>query len=401
MEGRRRRAVILVENLPVPLDRHVWQMALALRDAGWAVSVICPATAAHPERRLMLDGIDIRRHWLPAEGHGFFGLLAEYAVALFQEARLLLGLRVEGPVDVVHVCNPPDLLFLVAAPFRLLGARILYDVHDLVPELFEARFGQRRLIGRMVRAAEWLSARLADRLLVSNDSFRDRILARCPVAPDRVDTCYTIPKTAFLGTPRALEAPVRPRILGYLGIMGEQDGIDHLIDMVAELKGPLGQAQVKALLVGDGPALPAARARAQALGLGPDDIAFHGFLTGEPLRAILQQFDIGIIPDPPNGFNDIIPMNKVFEYSALGIPSVSYPLAETCRLLGDAGTYAEGPTPADLARATLRLLDDPMLHLEKARAALALSRARFRWETEAAKLVAAYEAMVPARGAPQ
>jgi glycosyltransferase involved in cell wall biosynthesis len=396
--SHQRRAVIIVENMPVPADRHVWQMALALRDADWEVIVICPSTADHPEHYLTLEGVEIRRHWLPAEGQGIAGLVREYAVALFQQTRLLAYLRLKGRIDVIHFCNPPDLMFLVALPYRLLGTRLVYDVHDLNPELFESRFGNRSLLLAAVRLAERLSVAVSQRILVSNESFRERILSRTRARPEQVETCYTIPQTGFLGPPKVLDAPRQPIVLGYIGIMGFQDGLDHLVDAVADLKRTLGQSHVRALVVGDGPALPMARARAEGLGLTLEDIEFTGFQTGAALRALAQQFDIGIIPDPPSLFNDIIPMNKVFEYSALGIPSVSYRLQETQRLLGDAGTYAEGDTPNDLARALLRLVSSPDLHFEKSKASLDLARQRFCWDREAGKLLATYEALAPRHG---
>ena len=115
--------VIIVENLPVPFDRRVWQEAQALRDAGWTVSVICPISEQYSERYEMLDGIAVYRHPLPFEAHSRFAFLFEYVNALFHEGRLLLKVALTRGFDVIQVCNPPDVLFLNALPYKLFGKR--------------------------------------------------------------------------------------------------------------------------------------------------------------------------------------------------------------------------------------------------------------------------------------
>ena len=127
---------LVVENLPVPLDGRVWQEAKTLRDAGWKVHVICPATPQFPLLYEVLDGIHIHRHPLPLEGEGLGGFLLEYGAAIFHEIRLLAKIWRRERIDVIQVCNPPDILFLSVLPFKLMGARMVYDLHDLCPELF-------------------------------------------------------------------------------------------------------------------------------------------------------------------------------------------------------------------------------------------------------------------------
>ena len=130
--------VIVVENLPVPFDRRVWQEAQALRDAGWRVSVICPKNKKYPLEFEVIDGISIYRHALPLEARGKLGFVVEYLSALFHECRLLAKIAAGPGFDVVQVCNPPDLLFLNALPYKLFGKRLVFDHHDLCPELLEA-----------------------------------------------------------------------------------------------------------------------------------------------------------------------------------------------------------------------------------------------------------------------
>src|ERR1700682_3335917 len=153
---------IIVENLSVPFDRRVWQEAQALRDAGWNVSVICPASIQHPERYELLDEIAIYRHSLPLEARGKLGFLLEYASALFHEARLLLKIALTRGFDVIQVCNPPDLLFLNALPYKLFGKRLVFDHHDLCPELFVAKFSRKGLFYSLLLLGEKGAVKCAD-----------------------------------------------------------------------------------------------------------------------------------------------------------------------------------------------------------------------------------------------
>ncbi|MEW6159197.1 MAG: glycosyltransferase, partial [Verrucomicrobiota bacterium] len=164
--------LIIVENLPVPLDRRVWQESSALRDAGYEVVVVCPQMRGYTLPEEKLEDIQIYRHWISEEAGGFIGFFREYASALWGEWRLAWKAWRRHRFKLIHLCNPPDLLFLVAWPFKLFGVRILYDVHDLWPEMFEAKFGRRGLFYWLVRAAERLTYAAADVVLATNESVR-------------------------------------------------------------------------------------------------------------------------------------------------------------------------------------------------------------------------------------
>ena len=388
--------VIIVENLPVPFDRRVWQEANALKAAGWTVSVICPKSKQHSASFEVIDGIEIFRHTLPMEADRRYGFLAEYGAALFHEMRLLFKVWRRSGFDVIQGCNPPDLIFLVALPFKLLGKKYVFDHHDVCPELFEAKFGRRDFFYRLLCQAEKLTFRCADLVISANETYRGLAISRGGKNPNDVVTVYSVPdrsRMRRIAEDPALRAGAR-LVLGYIGIIGEQDGVDHLVRCVRHLTAEGGHADIRAVVVGDGPALPAVRALAVELGVA-DRITFTGYLRGESLMAAISTFDIGIIPDPVNEYNDKISMNKVFEYSAFGIPSVSYSLTETRRLLGDAGTYAADATPEGLARACEPLIVNDALRRERGTAAKALADAAFDWEREAGKFVEAYARLIP------
>jgi glycosyltransferase involved in cell wall biosynthesis len=390
-----RSCVIVVENLPVPLDRRVWQEANALKDAGWKVSVVCPQTAKYPLTYEVIDGISIYRHPLPLEARNRFGFAAEYAAALFHEARLLLKvLRKEG-FDFIQACNPPDLIFLVAAPFKLLGKRFVFDHHDVTPELFSAKFGRKGPLHAILRVTEWLTFKTADAVISANETFRQIAIERGGKRPDDVVTVYSIPEKSRLKRvkPDARLRNGKHYVIGYVGIIGDQDGLDHLIRTIHLLRTKFQFEDFHAIIVGDGPALPSVKALATELGVA-DFITFTGYLSGEQFLHHLSAFDIGVMPDPVNEYNDKISMNKVFEYSALGIPSVSYPLTETKHLLGDAGIFSRTAEPDGLAEACLELLRDDDLRMRQGARAKQLSDTKFIWERERLKYVGVFDRLM-------
>lgn len=392
---KQKRCVILVENLPVPLDRHVWQQAKVLRDAGWRVSVICPQGGSYPSGYERLEGIDVFRHPLPTEGNSFWGHILEYIGALFHEGRLLLRVAFSGGVDVIHACNPPDFLFVLALPFKLLGVRFVFDQHDLAPELCESLYG-RGMTYRVLLLLERCSFGLADVVLSSNETFRELAVARGRKRREDVFVVHTIPDAALLQrqAPDTTARGGRRLVLGYVGIIGRQDGLDHMMEAVRILRHERGHRDFRVVVIGDGPAYADIVAMARRLGIA-ECVTFRGYLSGDSLVQQLSDFDIGVIPDPRNPFNDKLSMNKVFEYSALGIPIACYSLTETVRQLGDAGVYAPTDDPRGLADALENLMRDDALRARKAAEALAISSEKFDWSREAASLLRAYARLTP------
>ena len=173
---RRRRVLIIVENLPVPLDRRVWAEATTLRSAGYDVAIICPTGAGAESRYECLEGIHIYRHSLPIEAAGAHAYLVEYAAALFHQLRLSLKIARRHGFDVIHACNPPDLIFLIGIVYRPFGKKFLFDHHDLNPELFEGKFNRRGLFYWLLVLCERLTFALATASIATNEF----LSAGCP-----------------------------------------------------------------------------------------------------------------------------------------------------------------------------------------------------------------------------
>jgi len=198
LAGNGKHALILVENLSVPFDRRVWQESLALRAAGWEVSVICPqGTKRDTEPYAEIQGVRIHRYPLKAAVGGPVGYLQEYGTALWHTRRLI---RKVGKVDVVHACNPPDLFFLLGKRFKRRGARFIFDQHDLVPELYLSRFERGK--DALYRAVCWLERqtyRTADVVIATNESYRETAVTRGHKPPDRVFVVRSAPDLSRFG----------------------------------------------------------------------------------------------------------------------------------------------------------------------------------------------------------
>jgi glycosyltransferase involved in cell wall biosynthesis len=385
--------LIIVENLTVPLDRRVWQEATALRDAGYTVSVICPKGGAYRASYEVLEGIHIFRHPMPLEADGALGYAIEYSAALFWEFVLSVRAHFKVGFQSVQACNPPDLIFIVAAFWKyLFGKPFIFDHHDINPELYEAKFGRRGLFWRLLKGFERITFQMADVSLATNETFKAIAVERGGMAADDVYVVRSIPDVQKFR--RVDPSPAlrngRRCVIGYVGIMGAQDGVDLFIDAMAELVNGEGRRDVQAVIVGSGTELEALKARAAAAGLD-DYVTFTGFVTGEALMSAFSTFDVGVIPDPKNSYNDKISMNKHFEYMTLGIPFVQFDLTEGRRIADNCSLYARDNSPGDLARQLARLVDDEGLRAALARRGEARAKALLDWDRESGRLIAAYE----------
>ncbi|MDX2157294.1 MAG: glycosyltransferase family 4 protein [Hyphomicrobiaceae bacterium] len=391
--------LIIVENLTVPLDRRVWQEATTLRDAGYTVSIVCPRGGRYTAAYELLDGIHVFRHPLPLEADGVVGYVIEYSSALFWEFLLAWRAYFKVGFDAIQACNPPDTIFLVAGMFKaLLGTPFVFDHHDINPELYEAKFGRRGFFHRLLIGLERLTFRTANVSIATNETFKEIAVRRGGMDPDKVFIVRSIPDVSRFKRlePRTDIKNGRRHLVGYVGIMGAQDGVDLLIDAMHQIVNVGGRRDVQCVIVGSGTAVEGLKAQVARLGLD-DYVTFTGFMSGEPLLRALSTFDIGVIPDPKNVYNDKISMNKHFEYMTLGIPFVSFDLVEGRKISGDAALYASDNSPVSLADRMSTLLDDEDLRSHLVGLGRDRAKALLRWETERAQLLAAYETALGGR----
>ncbi len=391
----RGRVLIIVENLPSPFDRRVWQEAVTLRKANYQVSIICPTGEGYEQKYEEVEGISIYRHDLPTEGEGPLGYAMEYAAALFWEFVLAWRVFFSKGFDAVHACNPPDNIFLIGAFFKLFGKKFLFDHHDINPELYEAKFGKRGLLHKVMLWWERLTFHFADVSIATNESYKRIAIQRGKMHPEKVfvvrsgpnlDRMQILPPVASLKNGRRF-------LVGYVGVMGRQEGIDLLLRSVHCIVHELGRKDIQFGLVGGGTSLEEMKAYARELGI-EEYVTFTGRVPDRRLLEVLNTADVCVNPDVANEMNDKSTMNKIMEYMALGKPIVQFDLTEGRFSARDASLYAKPNDIGDLAHKIVQLIDDE--ELRKSMGSLGRQRVinELEWRYEAPKLLAAYECLL-------
>ncbi len=388
-----RRVLIVVENLPVPLDRRVWLEATTLTAHGYEVSVICPTGRGWDKEHEVIDGIHIYRYPEPPEAHsGAVAYAKEYLWSLWHWFRLARIVRRERGFDVIHGCNPPDLIFLLGWRYRPFGVRYLFDHHDVCPELFEAKFDRKGLLYTIMRIWERITFASATVSIATNESFRRIAIERGRMPAEDVFVVRSAPKIEKFEI-RPADPAMRHgagTVLGYVGVIGQQEGMDLLVAAADHLIRDLGRKDVHFLIVGFGPELPAVEADVAARGLQAW-FTFTGPLYGDDLLRALNSCDIGVSPDPKNAMNDISTMNKVMEYMTLEKPVVQFDLKEGRASAEEASVYARANDPKDFALKIAELMDDPARRAEMGRIGRARVLEHLSWAHSVPHLLAAYD----------
>lgn len=388
-----RKVLIVVENLPVPLDRRVWLEATTLRSKGYHVSVICPTGRGWDRFYEEIEGIHIYRYPEPVEAHsGAVAYAREYLHSLWHWFRLARKVRREQGFDVIHGCNPPDLVFLLAWLYRPFGVRYLFDHHDVCPELFEAKFGRKGLLYSVMLIWERITFATASVSIATNESFRAIALSRGKMKPEDVFVVRSAPKIEKFEI-RPADPEMRKgagTVLGYVGVIGQQEGMDLLVAAADHLIRAMGRGDVHFIIVGFGPEVPMVQADVAQRGLDAH-FTFTGALYGEDLLRALNSCDIGVSPDPKNAMNDISTMNKVMEYMTLEKPVVQFDLKEGRASAGEASVYAAANDPVDFAAKIAELMDAPERRAEMGRIGRARVLDRLSWAHSVPHLLAAYD----------
>ena len=400
MASTGRRVLIIVENLPVPFDRRVWSEATTLVKAGYEVSVICPKGKGATASREVIDGVHIYRHGLPFDAEGVVGYALEYGAALFWEFTLSLKVAWQRGFDAIHACNPPDMIFLIGGFYRLFGKKFLFDHHDINPELYEAKFGRRGFGWKLMVWLERMSFAVANVSIATNESYREIAIKRGRMARDKVHIVRSGPN---LDRVREVEPDPKWRngrrfVVGYVGVIGKQEGLDLLLDSIEYLVQKRGRQDVQFVICGGGPELGAIEAETKVRGLA-DYVTYTGRCTDEVLFSALSTADVCVNPDRPTAMNDKSTMNKIMEYMALGKPIVQYDLREGRFSAQTASLYADCTDPDDFGDKIAELLDDPQACAAMGEAGRDRVSSKLAWRHEAPKLLAAYEALFAPRGA--
>ena len=388
----KRNVLIIVQNLPVPFDRRVWQEATSLRRHGFGVAVICPKKGTYTAGYERLEDVDIYRYPLIYEADkGAAGYFVEFVYCWLATLWLTLKAYTHRPFHAIHACNPPDTFFALALLFRPLGVKFVFDHHDLCPEMYLAKGRARTgMLYRGLLMLERMTLKSADAVIAVNESHRAIALRRGGIADETVTVVRSGPRSGWadIHLPCAELKRGRPYMVLYLGEMCEQDGVAHLLCAIQSYR-TMAPDDTLFAFVGGGPDQPRMKAMTEQMGLGPM-VHFTGRIPDEQLWAYLSTADLCVDPDPFTEWSNLSTMNKIIEYMAFGRPIVAFDLVEHRRSAESAAVYVEGNNDAALGLAIRKLL----LDVERRQIMSQFARTRFReelaWENSEQRLIATY-----------
>ena len=382
--------LIIVENLPVPFDRRVWQEATTLKEYGADISIICPQMKGYTAPFEVIDGIDIYRHSLPLEARGAIGYLLEYGAAIFHEIKLANKIYKKKPFHVIHGCNPPDLIYLTARLFKNKGVKYVFDHHDINPELYIAKYNKKDFFYRLMCYFERQTFFHAVASIATNESYKKIAIERGKMKEEDVQVVRSGPKLdrLKLQEPKFEYKKGRKYLIGYLGVIGEQEGIDLLLESAKYICEK--RQDVQFAIVGGGSDLEILKKLSIDLGL-ESYVDFYGRVSDQSLLDVLNTADVCVNPDKPTEMNNLSTMNKIMEYMALGKPIVQYDLKEGRYSAQDASLYAENTSTDDFAEKIIFLLNNDSLRLEMGQYGYRRVLNELSWEFESLKLIDFYE----------
>lgn len=387
--SNKKHILFIVENLPVPFDRRVWQEATTLKEAGFDISIICPIMNSYILKYEKIDGIEIYRHPLPIEANSGIDYLWEYATAIFWWIRLSIKIFFKKRFHIIHGCNPPDLIFLVALLFKPFGVTYVFDHHDVNPELYVAKFGKKDFLYQCMLVFEKLTFKTANYSIATNESYKKIAIERGGMKPEKVQIIRSGPKMEKLklskGNPKYKNG--RKFLVGYVGTVGEQEGIDLLLKSILQISKI--RKDVQFAIIGGSTMMEQLVQWREEMGL-TNFVDFYGRVSDEIMLEILNTAEIGVNPDKPTEMNNISTMNKIMEYMALKKPIVQFDLKEGRYSAQEASLYAIPGDTIDFANKIIYLLENENERNQMGEYGYNRVKSELSWEFESKKLIEFY-----------
>jgi glycosyltransferase involved in cell wall biosynthesis len=386
------KILILVENLSVPFDRRVFQEALGLLRNGWHVSIVCPRLIDRKPFEI-LEGVRIYRYPLIHTARRAIGYLFEYPFNMLMSFVYALYIYISHGFQIIHACNPPDLFFILALPFKLLGVQFAFDQHDLCPEAFESKFNKKSgFVYAVLRLLEECTYLTANAVLATNESYKKIAIERGHFPTDKVWVVRSSPDLSRFkpGNPNDNFKKGKKYLVAYLGTMGRQDGIDYLLRSIRIILKKWGRSDIHFMLMGGGENLTTLKRMASEMMLGAA-VEFTGRVSNERVCEVLSTADVCVAPDPISPLNNKSTMNKILEFMAMSRPIVSYRLTETVFSAGESALYAKDNDEEDFARKIVELLQKPDLRAAMGTYGYNRLKSKLSWEHSLEQLLTAYE----------
>lgn len=392
---KRPRALILVQNLPVPFDRRVWQEATTLQNAGWDMNIVCPSNDKFPQGDFEIEGITVHRFKPVVEANTPLGYLREYWQSLSRMRKGMKFLASAGPFEVVQFCNPPDLLAVIALEAKLrYKSKVIFDQHDLGPELVVAKnMPFEWVLVKVARIFEALAYKVADKVISTNESYKEIALTRGKKSIADVTVVRSAPSRNWA---EGCVADSKWRKgheyqIGYLGVIGQQEGLHFALQALKILR-ETHTKDVFFTIVGSGTDLDKLKKYSRELEIEAF-VSFLGRLPDAEMQSVLTSADVCVNPDVFSVLNNLSTMNKIIEYMALGVPIVQFDLQEGRYSAGEASLYAQPDNPASLAENINKLLENRQDRNDMAAFGVKRFSSLLCWENQVLPLLSVYESV--------
>ena len=392
------RILMLLGNNPFPQDERVRREARSLVEAGYRVAVIAPCAAGQASRE-WVEGILVYRYRLSIRPTTAVGYILEYAATMIMTTYLVIRDLIDHGFDAIHAHNPPDTFVLICAPLRFMfGRKYVFDFHDLTPDLYEARFpnSANAKVSKTLTMLLGLSCKLSNHIFATNESYKRAAQRHAGGSSRKISVVRNGPDaTDLLPIQDQDEGESRPEItrIGYLGVMGYQDGIDHLLRAVWYFTTDLGRTNVELVLIGDGDARESLERYAAKLGI-EQYVRFTGYLDSADWRPLLASMDICVVPDPSNSYNDRSTIVKLMDYMALSKPTVGFDLAESRVTAKGAALLVRPNDDRAFAQGLAELIDDPSRRSSMGASGRRRVESELAWEVSARRLVGVYDSLL-------
>jgi glycosyltransferase involved in cell wall biosynthesis len=384
----RRRRIVMVAHNTYPNGEPRLRRQAATLSSSWDVDILCLNDGTQPKQEC-LDGMRVLR--LPVgrdRTRSVLAYLGEYVAFALLASVWLTVLHLRHAYDVVHLYNYPDFLVFAALIPKCLGARIILDMRDLMPEFYAVRTGLalHHPALRLLRQIERWSARFAHHVSIAGEPFRRRLIENGIPAGKVTSIMNSAQPSLFYPRSAAAAASVdRSFALTYHGILSEYTDIEVVCEALTLIRNRAPRLQFH--VYGYGRTLPALQARIRQLRV-EDCVKLKGVLPQSEIAEVIARADLGIASQAQSVFTQMNYPVKAFEYIASDVPVIMSRSPALLELFGDDDCFFFDPQkPDQIAQRILAFYQDPQLG-QFVRARQAAAYRRIQWANEAQRFVA-------------
>jgi glycosyltransferase involved in cell wall biosynthesis len=313
------KRVCMIAYTNYRFDGRVRLEAESLVKWGYEVCFLVPREGTSA-RTYVLDGVAIKELAVDKyNGRNKLRYVLSYLTFLFLAFVVCTDLFVRSRVRVIHVHNMPDLLIFATVVPRLFKCNIVLDLHDTVPETYQAKFGKTSgLFVRLLRLEERVCCSLADRIICVNHVQREAVIQR-GIPSNKISTVITMPR--FVPHVRPLEEREQERVFRMVnhGTISKRLGNDLILEAAAKLIHEIPGFELH--FIGAGDNLDQLLAQSRSLGL-EDCVHFHDCVPWDNLAEKLSIMDVGIVANRVNVATELMLPSKLIDYVVLGIPAI-------------------------------------------------------------------------------